>query len=70
LQRYVLFLQDLLKNTVKGHPDYLNLLKAVEIMKDLADCINANKGEYDEVTKLSSIEAKFTGWDKVWLIWL
>jgi len=56
IPRYVLLLQDMLKHTVEGHPDYANLQKAIINMKELADYINANKNDADEINKILAIQ--------------
>lgn len=61
IPRYVLLLKDLLKYTVPGHSDYENLQAALIIMKDLADYIDANKNDADEVTKISDLQQRIYG---------
>ena len=39
IPRYNLLLADLLKNTDEDHPDYRNLTKSIEEMRNVAQCI-------------------------------
>lgn len=44
IPRYNLLLADLLKNTDESHPDYRNLEKSIEEMKNIAQCIKSKRG--------------------------
>jgi hypothetical protein len=60
------FTKDLIKNTVSGHPDEKNLQDALQNIKELADYINANKHNSDEVTKILAIQNQLIGWPQVY----
>eukprot|EP01117_Protostelium_nocturnum_P006478 TRINITY_DN2334_c0_g1_i1.p1 TRINITY_DN2334_c0_g1~~TRINITY_DN2334_c0_g1_i1.p1 ORF type:complete len:1143 (-),score=430.50 TRINITY_DN2334_c0_g1_i1:283-3711(-) len=62
IPRYVLLLADLLKNTEKTDPDFNNLSAALEMIKELADYINANKHDTDEINRLLAIQDRVSGW--------
>ena len=49
IQRYILLLEDLIKHTDKMHPDYTNVQHALDLMRDVANQINASfKGSVDD----------------------
>jgi hypothetical protein len=52
MNRYVMLLQDLLKNTDKAHPDHANLQAALFKMKEFADHINERKRSHDRVFQI------------------
>jgi type II secretory pathway component PulM len=56
IPRYVLLLQDLLKYTSPSHVDFNNLSNALAFIKDLADFINSNKSDADNINKILSIQ--------------
>eukprot|EP00027_Filamoeba_sp_ATCC50430_P015669 CAMPEP_0168566246 /NCGR_PEP_ID=MMETSP0413-20121227/14312_1 /TAXON_ID=136452 /ORGANISM="Filamoeba nolandi, Strain NC-AS-23-1" /LENGTH=847 /DNA_ID=CAMNT_0008598243 /DNA_START=54 /DNA_END=2597 /DNA_ORIENTATION=- len=62
IPRYVLLLQDLLKHTVSAHPDFNNLHSALRTMKELADYINANKNDADEINKILALQDRLLNW--------
>ncbi|KAL6041590.1 RhoGEF domain containing protein [Balamuthia mandrillaris] len=56
IPRYVLLLQDLVKNTYADHPDCVDLHHALEKMKELAKYIDQKKDEADRIQKLMQIQ--------------
>ncbi|PRP79094.1 hypothetical protein PROFUN_13156 [Planoprotostelium fungivorum] len=62
IPRYVLLLTDLLKNTHKEDHDHIKLSQALETIKDLAEYINHNKSDTDEINRLLQIKEKISGW--------
>eukprot|EP01103_Thecamoeba_quadrilineata_P015255 TRINITY_DN4757_c0_g1_i2.p1 TRINITY_DN4757_c0_g1~~TRINITY_DN4757_c0_g1_i2.p1 ORF type:complete len:581 (+),score=94.89 TRINITY_DN4757_c0_g1_i2:13-1755(+) len=64
IPRYVLLIQDLLKFTEQNHQDYELLNKALVIIKEVADYVNANKSSADHITKLHNISTRITDYPK------
>eukprot|EP00026_Physarum_polycephalum_P001095 Phypoly_transcript_01096.p1 GENE.Phypoly_transcript_01096~~Phypoly_transcript_01096.p1 ORF type:complete len:1113 (-),score=285.59 Phypoly_transcript_01096:143-3481(-) len=60
IPRYVLLLQDLLKYTNPTHQDFNNLSNALSFIKDLADFINSNKSDADNINKILGIQEHLT----------
>eukprot|EP00039_Didymoeca_costata_P029829 m.26570 g.26570 ORF g.26570 m.26570 type:complete len:1345 (-) comp7810_c0_seq1:2-4036(-) len=58
--QYPLMLQELLKATPEGHPDYQNVEKACDMMKEVALTINEDKRLKEQV---KNIENKIDGWE-------
>ena len=59
--RYVMLLADLLKNTDSEHPDYANLVQALEEMKKTADFINEMKRNADSRLRVIEILEEVKG---------
>ena len=54
--RYVLLLQDLLKNTETTHPDYGNIVQALDMVRRLSAEVNEAKRKEESMTKLFQIQ--------------
>jgi len=54
--RYVLLLQDLLKNTETTHPDYSNIVQALDMVRRLSAEVNEAKRKEESMTKLFQIQ--------------
>lgn len=61
IPRYVLLIQDMLDHTPTAHPDYPSLKKALELIRDLANLLNAEKRKNENIEKLKSIQEKIEG---------
>eukprot|EP01106_Pelomyxa_sp_JSP_P013465 TRINITY_DN4031_c0_g1_i1.p1 TRINITY_DN4031_c0_g1~~TRINITY_DN4031_c0_g1_i1.p1 ORF type:complete len:248 (-),score=56.30 TRINITY_DN4031_c0_g1_i1:146-889(-) len=61
LPRYVLLLTQLSKHSDKTRPDYPQLLKALEKMKEVAEYINEKKRDLDAMSKVSQIDKQIVG---------
>lgn len=57
----------MLRSTIESHPDYENLRYGVKNMKELADYINANKNDADEINRILAIQDKLIGWPEVFI---
>lgn len=55
IPRYVLLLTDLLKYTQPTHMDFNNLSNALAFIKELADYINTNKSDADNINKILTV---------------
>jgi len=64
IPRYVLLLQDLVKNTNPDHPDYGNLTQALEKMRETANGINSSKRAADSTRRLMSIQSSLRGYSE------
>ncbi|XP_063772743.1 rho guanine nucleotide exchange factor 10 isoform X2 [Pseudophryne corroboree] len=53
--QFILLLQDMLKNTVKGHPDRLPLQMALTELETLADKLNERKRDADQRCEIKQI---------------
>jgi len=60
LPRYQLLLADLVKNTLKSHPDYYNLVGALEKIKGVAEYINEEKRKAEQIEKILEIQESFS----------
>ncbi|EGC36722.1 hypothetical protein DICPUDRAFT_46997 [Dictyostelium purpureum] len=61
LPRYILLLQDLLKNTKETHTDYNDLSIALKKMKDVAEYVNEKKREAENLNQVLNIQSSLTG---------
>ena len=61
--RYLLLLQDMLKYTREGHPDYIPLQKSINTIREQLTKINSNisNEELEHTKKLISIEQSVEG---------
>eukprot|EP01103_Thecamoeba_quadrilineata_P003286 TRINITY_DN1307_c0_g1_i1.p1 TRINITY_DN1307_c0_g1~~TRINITY_DN1307_c0_g1_i1.p1 ORF type:complete len:762 (-),score=140.47 TRINITY_DN1307_c0_g1_i1:39-2324(-) len=64
IPRYVLLIQDLMKYTEPDHKDSELLTKALVIIKEVADYVNANKSNADNITKIHNISSKIIDYPK------
>ncbi len=55
----------MLKNTVPSHHDHQNLQYGYKNVKELADYINTNKNDADEIQKVIGIQEKLINWPAV-----
>lgn len=60
--KYPLQLKELLKYTHLDHPDYLNLEKALEMMKKTAILINETKRKMESLEKLAQWQTTIACW--------
>ncbi|XP_078095175.1 rho guanine nucleotide exchange factor 10-like protein isoform X1 [Mustelus asterias] len=58
--QFILLLQDMLKNTPKGHPDRLSLQLALTELETLAEKLNEQKRVVDQITEIQQL-AKSVG---------
>lgn len=56
------------RNTVSTHQDFENLEEALTSMKELAEYINENKNDADEINKILSIQNRLINWPAVLFI--
>ncbi|KAM9963498.1 hypothetical protein ACTFIW_006729 [Dictyostelium discoideum] len=61
IPRYILLLQDLLKNTKESHPDHQDLSLALKKMKDVAEYVNEKKREAENLNQVLTIQSSLTG---------
>ncbi len=61
IPRYVLLLQDLFNQTDSTHPDYSNLQKALQKMKEVAGYVNEKKREAENMNQVASIQKFLVG---------
>eukprot|EP01097_Dermamoeba_algensis_P002089 TRINITY_DN1833_c0_g3_i2.p1 TRINITY_DN1833_c0_g3~~TRINITY_DN1833_c0_g3_i2.p1 ORF type:complete len:478 (+),score=124.98 TRINITY_DN1833_c0_g3_i2:312-1745(+) len=61
IPRYQLLLRELCTHTSPEHPDYVNLNKAYEKMKDVVHYVNESKKESDNIAKVLEIQSNFVG---------
>lgn len=59
IPRYILLLNELIKNTYKTHKDRKNLLLAYHSIKEVADHVNTQKRLSEGIHKLEEIEKLF-----------
>eukprot|EP01120_Amphizonella_sp_Union-15-10_P007200 TRINITY_DN2409_c0_g1_i3.p1 TRINITY_DN2409_c0_g1~~TRINITY_DN2409_c0_g1_i3.p1 ORF type:complete len:157 (+),score=17.76 TRINITY_DN2409_c0_g1_i3:86-556(+) len=59
IPRYILLLQDLLKNTPSHHPDFEDLQKALDETKEVANAINQAICEYQNHVEMSRLRNQF-----------
>jgi len=59
IPRYKLLLEELMKRTEESHPDYADLMKCLEEIKQIATLINQKKGEYQKQESVINIQLKF-----------
>eukprot|EP01088_Endostelium_zonatum_P015996 TRINITY_DN4135_c0_g1_i6.p1 TRINITY_DN4135_c0_g1~~TRINITY_DN4135_c0_g1_i6.p1 ORF type:complete len:436 (-),score=102.46 TRINITY_DN4135_c0_g1_i6:73-1380(-) len=60
LPRYQLLIQELIKCTEKDHVDYVNLNKALEVVKELNKYVNERKRVSDNKAKITELQKKIT----------
>jgi hypothetical protein len=61
IPRYVLLLQELLKNTPTAHADRAPLEQALVQMRDVADYVNERKREAENLSRVSQVSKMLTG---------
>lgn len=61
IPRYKLLLQELLKNTHKGHPDYVQLDAACALVGKVATHINDDMKQQENTSKLLALQNLFSG---------
>jgi len=61
IPRYVMLVQDLAKNTWKGHPDFDNLNQAHAKLKEVATKINEKKRESENQAKVYGVQRTLSG---------
>jgi len=61
IPRYVLLLKELLKNTIRGHPDYNDLQMALSRMKEVAASINENKRDAENQQRMVLLQGQLAG---------
>jgi hypothetical protein len=64
LPRYVMLLEDLLRNTPKDHADYDDLATALAKVQEVADYVNEKKREAENVNQVLDVQARLTGMNK------
>lgn len=60
--KYPLQLNELLKNTVKDHPDYLPVMNALESMRNCANLANERKRRIEALADVMSFHEKVENW--------
>ena len=60
IPRYILLLQDYKSNTEESHPDYQNLTKALETLKNIADRINEEKRNQERRMRMVQLNSTLT----------
>ncbi len=61
IPRYILYMQDIVKNTAPEHPDYGNLCAAVTAISGVADNIDEKMNEIEQTKKILEIQRRITG---------
>jgi hypothetical protein len=59
IPRYVMLLHEMVKSTWEEHPDYANLLKAQEMMKQVAIDVNAKMGNDEDDDEMMTAQGHF-----------
>lgn len=60
--KYPLQLNELLKNTSRDHPDYQNVVDALESMRNCANLANERKRRIEALADIMSFQEKFENW--------
>ena len=63
IPRYIMYLQDVLKNTAEEHPDYQNLCDAVDQISGVAKDIDEKMNEIEQTKKILEIQRKIVAGD-------
>eukprot|EP01132_Coremiostelium_polycephalum_P009995 gene9995-12256_t len=66
--RYILLLEQMVKNTDKSSPDFQNLNKALSKMKELASDMNENRREAELLNKMYTIQNSLEGFKEDFII--
>ncbi len=61
IPRYILFMQDIVKNTPVEHADYKNLCEAVAAISGVAEDIDQKMNEIEQTKKILEIQRKIIG---------
>lgn len=64
LPRYVMLLEDLLRNTPKDHPDFVDLTTALSKVQSVADYVNEKKREAENVNLVLDVQSRLSGMGK------
>ncbi|KAJ5072920.1 faciogenital dysplasia protein [Anaeramoeba ignava] len=65
LPRYVLFIEEIVKNTSKNHPDFKYFQQALVKIKEVADQVNIKKREQENLEQLLEIRPFIRGFEVV-----
>eukprot|EP01113_Clastostelium_recurvatum_P033801 TRINITY_DN4510_c1_g1_i2.p1 TRINITY_DN4510_c1_g1~~TRINITY_DN4510_c1_g1_i2.p1 ORF type:complete len:1156 (-),score=386.35 TRINITY_DN4510_c1_g1_i2:12-3479(-) len=68
IPRYVLLLQELLRYTDNNHPDFNGLCEALSFIKELADYINSNKSDAENINRILAIQDILTDYPEPTLV--
>lgn len=64
IPRYLLLLKELVTCTEEHHPDFENICKAIEKVKEIADFVNDQKKQVDNMNRVGEIISNLTGLEK------
>ena len=62
LPRYVMLLQELKDKTKAEHPDFGDLCKSVDTMRQIADFVNERRREFESLEKTQALAARIAGY--------
>lgn len=61
IPRYNLLIKEIVKYTWPNHPDYEDLLAAMDKIKEIAHYVNEKAREAENLTKIYTIQSNITG---------
>ncbi|CAG8488388.1 3451_t:CDS:10 [Diversispora eburnea] len=68
IPRYKMLLENLLKITTESHPDYLNLIKAYQIIESVATFVNETIRQHEMFVTMLEIQKSLAGFDEALLV--